>query len=162
MTKLKMVARQIDFNERQGKIMMKKIAGEILASGLGAITKDAKKESKKVGSFFKMILSHPIKVLASFLIAPFLLLRVAFKVENWKRKTIAIIGFLLSIILSYAAATWLGKVVGLWFIATKIGILTALGFLLGTTISVYLSLIFSIIVFNFDGLVKSQNPEIGT
>jgi uncharacterized membrane protein YhiD involved in acid resistance len=42
----------------------------------------------------------------------------------------------------------LGTLVGAAFVASHIGILAGLGFFFGTTVSIYLSVIFSIIVFN--------------
>jgi len=87
-------------------------------------------------------------VLASYIAAPFLVVRVAWKVENPLRRFIAILGLLCALITSYVAATLLGTLVGAVFVASNIGFLTALGFIFGTTISVYLSVIFSIIVFN--------------
>ena len=127
--------------------MFGKAAGEILGRGIEAIT-DLSNEKSKISEIFKKIAAYPFKVLASFLIAPILVVKVAWKVENPARRAIAIVGLLLSLVASYLAATSLGTLVGAVFVATHVGWLVGLGFLFGTTISVYLSVIFSIIVFN--------------
>jgi hypothetical protein len=128
--------------------MFGKAAGEILGRGITAITTDMSREKSKIAEIFKKIAAYPFKVLASYLIAPILVVKVAWKVENPTRRVIAIVGLLLSLLASYIAATLLGTLVGAAFVATHVGILAGLGFLFGTTISVYLSVIFSIIVFN--------------
>jgi len=128
--------------------MLGKVAGEILGRGINAIENDVSNEKSKVKAIFRKIASHPLKVVASFISAPILVIKIAWLVENSIRRVIAVIGLLLSLILSYSAGTFLGSLVGAAFIATIIGILTGLGFLFGTTLSIYLSVIFSIIVFN--------------
>ena len=128
--------------------MLVKVAGDILSRGITAIAKDTQREKSKIGAIFKKIASHPFKVLASFFAAPFLVFRIALLVDNPMRRIIAIIGLLLSLALSYVAATFLGTLVGAVFVASHIGILAGIGFLFGTALSVYLSVIFSIIVFN--------------
>ena len=109
---------------------------------------DLSKEKSKIGIACKSIISHPIKVVASFIAAPFLVFKVACLVKNPIRKIIAILGLLLSAIASYGAATFLGSLVGAAFVATQIGWLAGLGFLFGTTLSIYLSVAFSTLSFN--------------
>ena len=128
--------------------MLGKVAGDILAKGISALAADANNERNKIGVKFKKIASHPLKVMSSFLAAPFLVLKIAMTVKNPTRRVIAIIGLMLSCGLSYVAATFLGTLVGALFVASHIGILAGIGFILGTTLSVYLSVIFLIIVFN--------------
>jgi len=50
--------------------------------------------------------------------------------------------------LAYIAGTFLGSLAGAFFVMTHIGFWVGIGFLIGTTLSVYLSVIFSIIVCN--------------
>lgn len=121
---------------------------DIFTRGVNAITESASKEKSKFGAVLKTIAGHPIKVLASFITAPFLVFKIACKVENQVRRLIAIVGLLLSLALSYIAATFLGTLAGAAFVASHIGVLAAAGFLVGTTLSVCLSVIFSIMVFN--------------
>jgi len=142
--------------------MFGKVAGEILGRGINAIEQDASKQNKKVKAIFKKIASHPFKVVASFIAAPILVIKIAWLVKNPIRRIIAVIGLLLSLFLSYLAGTFLGSVVGAMFIASNIGILAGIGFFIGTTLSIYLSVIFSIIVFNSVSFVflKISSQEI--
>jgi hypothetical protein len=128
--------------------MLGKATIDIFEKGFLALGNDLKKEKSKTIQVTKRIAAYPFKVLASFLAAPFLVFKIALIVKNPIRRTIAIIGLLISIILSYVAATFLGSLVGALFIFTHVGVLAGIGFLLGTTISIYLSVIFSIIVLN--------------
>ena len=123
-------------------------AGEILQRGITAIADNASKEKSKFEAVLKKIAGHPLKVLASFVTAPFLVIKIAWQVKNPIRRTIAIVGLFLSVALSYVAATFIGTLAGAAFVASNIGFLAAIGFLVGTTMSVYLSVIFSILVFN--------------
>jgi len=133
--------------------MLGKAAIELLERGVSAISEDASKEKSKIGSVFKKIVGYPLKVVASFIAAPVLIIKVAWRVENPARRAIAIVGLLISFTLSYIAATVLGSLAGAVFIASNIGMLAGIGFLIGTTLSVYLSVIFSIIVFNAVSLI---------
>jgi len=128
--------------------MFGKVAGEILEKGVNAIADDTSKEKSKFTSVFKKIAGHPFKILASFVAAPFLIIRIAWNVKNPIRRVIAVIGLLLSVIFSYVSATLLGTLAGAAFVASNIGIIAGIGFLVGTSLSIYLSVIFSIIVFN--------------
>jgi hypothetical protein len=123
-------------------------AAEILALGVTALAENASNEKSNIGAVLKKIAGHPLKVLAAFVTAPFLVFKIVWTVKNPIRRTIAIVGLLLSLVLSYVAATLLGTLAGAAFVASHIGILAGIGFLVGTTLSVYLSVIFSIIVFN--------------
>jgi len=142
--------------------MFVKAAGEILERGMTAITDATFEERNKVSAVFRKLVGHPIKVVASFIAAPFLVVKIALKVKNPVRRGIAVIGLLTALAGSYAAATFLGSLAGAAIVASKIGILVALGFLVGTTLSVYLSVIFSIIVFNAIAFVflKMSTQEV--
>lgn len=128
--------------------MFVKAAGDILERGMVAITEAASGERSRFAAVVRKVVGHPIKVIASFFAAPFLVVKIALKVRNPIRRGIAIVGLLLAIAGSYVAATFLGSLAGAALIASKVGIVAALGFLIGTTLSVYLSVIFSILVFN--------------
>lgn len=136
--------------------------GGMFVRGLGAIADDAASGKSKIGIIFKKIASHPIKVLASFLVAPILLIKVAMFVKNPIRRVVACIGLLLSLFIAYAAAHFLGSFVGSIFVATHVGLIAGLGFLIGTTLSVYLSVIFSIAMFNAVSFVflKISSDEV--
>ena len=142
--------------------MIVKTAGDVLTRGITAIIEDVASENSKFKAVFKKVAGHPIKILASFIAAPFLIIKIAWMVNNPIRRIIAIIGLLLSLLLSYAAATLLGTLVGALFVASHIGILTGVGFLFGTTLSIYLSVIFSIIEFNSVSFIflKASSQEV--
>lgn len=128
--------------------MVGKFAAELLVSGIAAIKSQASSEGNKIGLIFKNIVSHPVKVIASFITAPILVFRIASLVENKIRRNLAIAGLLLSLVASYACATFIGTFFGALFVASHIGFLSGVGVLIGLSSSVYLSVIFSIISFN--------------
>ncbi len=128
--------------------MLGKAASFIFERGVSALADTAVGEKNRVTEVFRKIALYPWKILASFFVAPFLIVRIAITVENPIRRVFAVVGLLLSLLLSYIAATLLGSIVGAIFIASHIGIISGIGFLLGTTLSIYLSVIFSIVVFN--------------
>jgi hypothetical protein len=128
--------------------MLGKTALDILERGITALANDATREKSKIGEILKKIAAHPFKVLATFIAAPFLVIKIALIVKNPIRRAISIVGLLISILLSYVAATFLGSLVGALFVASHVGIIAGIGFLFGTALSVYLGVIFSIIVLN--------------
>lgn len=128
--------------------MLGKIAGEIFGRGISALNEQASSEGGKLRAVFKRIARHPVKILASFLSAPFLVARIAWRTKNPVRRFVALIGLLLSLFLAYGAATFLGSLTGALLIASQVGVLVGLGFFVGTTVSIYLSVIFSIFVLN--------------
>lgn len=106
------------------------------------------KEGKNIRSLLKSVLSHPLKLAATFIFAPILLIKVASKVENRGRRIIAYTGLSLSILLSYCAGTFLGTMAGAIFVTTNIGILAGFGFLIGTSFSIFLSVLFCFLILN--------------
>mgnify|MGYP003676782944 CR=1 FL=1 len=142
--------------------MIGKSAAEIFGKGLSGILEDGASEKSKLASIFKRIASYPLKIFAAYLAAPVLLVRMAWGVENPLRRGIAVLGLLLSWFAALAAGTALGTVAGAAFVATNIGYIAAIGFLVGTTFSVYLTVIFSIIIFNAVSFVflKLNTQEI--
>lgn len=128
--------------------MFGNVALEIFGKAITALKDDLSKEKSKIGTVFKQIYGYPIKIIATYIFAPFLMIRMACVVKSLLRRIIAIIGLLLSLVASYGAATFLGTLAGAALVASKIGWLVGAGFFIGTTFSVVLSVIFSIIVFN--------------
>ena len=120
----------------------------VIETMLGAILDDASKEHSRVKVMFKSVLSHPIKMLAAFFSAPFLIIRLAIVVKNPWRRSIAVIGLFLAIMMAYLSGTFLGTFVGAMFVMSGIGFFVGLGFLFGSLMSVFLSLIFSVLVLN--------------
>ena len=74
------------------------------------------------------------------------MVRIALKVNNPIRRVIATIGLLLSVIFAYVAAAFSGSTLAAAFVTSHTGI--PAGFLLGTMLSVYLSVMFSILIFH--------------
>ncbi len=128
--------------------MLGSVALEIFDKATTAMKDDLSREKSKIGTVFKQIYGYPIKIIATYIFAPFLMVRMACIVKSPLRRLIAIVGLLLSLIASYAAATFLGTLAGAAFVASKIGWVVGAGFIIGTTFSVVFSVIFSIIVFN--------------
>ncbi len=109
------------------------------------------------------LLSHPIKLVAAYIFSPILMVKLVVRSSNNPvRRGIAIFGLILALIGSYIAGTLLGGFLGFILIATNVGVLTAIGFIFGTTMSFILSTAFSLIVFNFIAFVflKISKQEV--
>ena len=128
--------------------MLGSAAVDGLLRGLSIISSDSTKGKNKFTEALKFIAAHPIKVLAAYIFAPILIIKIALTVKNPLRRTIAVSGFIIAIILSYTSATFLGSLVGSFFIGTHFGFLAGIGFLFGTAVSVFLSVVFCVFVFN--------------
>jgi len=128
--------------------MIQKSSSLLFEKAFVALQSDLLNEKSKIISIFKKIITHPIKIIAAFIFAPILIVKIAFTVENRIRRWVAIIGLLFSLLCSYFAGTFLGSLVGAAFVTFHVGILTGIGFLFGTMLSIILSVIFSIIVLN--------------
>ena len=120
----------------------------LFAKGIGAMNEDIKQENSRIKSLFKTISRYPIKLIATYLAAPVLIFNIARATKNPLRRRVAILGLSLSIFFAYASATLLGSLIGASLVASSIGYIAALGFLIGSTTSVVLSVMFSILIFN--------------
>jgi len=120
----------------------------LFAIGMEAIAKNRSNGQGALAGAMASIMRYPIKAVAAFLVAPFLVFRVAKFAKNPIRRVIATVGLFLSILLSWAAGTFLGTMAGALFVLSKLGPLIALGFVLGTILSVTLSVAFSMLVLN--------------
>ena len=123
-------------------------AASLFATGLEALMRKRIDGQSSLGVVVKSIWRYPIKMIAAFLVAPFLAFRVAALAKNPVRRLIAGVGFFLSILAAWLAGTFLGTVAGALLIAAKVGMLWGLAFIIGTTLSVVLSVAFSILVMN--------------
>lgn len=123
-------------------------AGLIFLEAFREISQSAVSEQGNLNKIFRKVASHPIKLIAAFFTAPFLILRIAWSVKNPVRRVIAATGLLLAIILAYLAGGFLGSFAGFIFVSLNIGWLAGLGFFFGTALSVFLSVCFSIAVLN--------------
>jgi len=134
---------------------MKEKLALLVMEGFRSIHSDLKQEHSKIRKVFGSILRYPIKVIGLFIFSPILLSIIIFRIAKQKdpgsliRVAIAVFGFVLATVLAYIAGTAIGSLGGALFIASNIGILTGIGFFLGTTISIYLTVAFQILVFNF-------------
>jgi hypothetical protein len=120
----------------------------VIETMLGAVLDDASKEHSRLKIMFKQVASHPIKLVAAFITAPVLILRLAMTVQNPLRRAIAIIGLIVAITFAYLAGTFLGTAAGALFVMSNIGILSGIGFFVGSFLSVFLSLAFSVFILN--------------
>lgn len=119
----------------------------LLQAAFGAVSKDVGNGSS-LSSTIKSVARYPIKTIATFFTAPILILRLALTVKNPIRRLIAVVGLFISILLAYLAGTLLGSFVGAIFVFSHFGPFMALGFLVGSTLSVVLSVAFTLFVFN--------------
>lgn len=119
----------------------------LLSRSIDAIADDASSGKSKIKAITKTIAQYPFKILASFIMAPFLLVRMAWKVKSIPRRIFAIIGIILAVISSYAAGTTVGSITGALFIGSHVSWLVGLGFLIGSTLSIFLSVLFSFTIF---------------
>lgn len=142
--------------------MIKEVASKFLADCVLRTSRDISSENSKIICLAKNIAAYPIKTLATFIFAPFLILRVAAKVKNPIRRSIAIFGVIASVAASYLTATALGTFLGAIFIGSKIGWISTIGFIIGTTVSVYMSVLISVISFNAVSFffLKASSQEI--
>ncbi|UCV07203.1 hypothetical protein [Dechloromonas denitrificans] len=123
-------------------------AAGLIANGLEAITSSKDKNGGALFATLSSVLRYPIKAIAAFILAPFLAFRIAALAKNPIRRLIAGTGLVLAIFLAWAAGTFLGTMIGALFVGSKFGFVVGAGFLLGTAVSVTLSVAFSILVLN--------------
>lgn len=78
----------------------------LVSAGIEALKSRPAKQGA-VGTVFNAIVGYPIKVLAAFITAPFLILRLAARVQNPVRRWIARIGLVSpSSLLTLQAPSW--------------------------------------------------------
>jgi ABC-type Mn2+/Zn2+ transport system permease subunit len=90
----------------------------------------------------------PLKAIGAFLFAPFLVFRVASLATDKRRKWVAAIGLFFATVLSLGAGTFLGSLAGFFLMSSLFGPWIAIGFLVGTTFSVVLTITFQVLVLN--------------
>ncbi len=115
---------------------------------LSSVLDVASKEHNNLKAILKSLWSHPIKLASAFVVAPFLVFRIAQVANNPVRRWVASIGLFIAIILAYVAGTFLGTFAGALIVMSSVGLLAGVGFLIGTTFSVFFSFIFAIVVLN--------------
>jgi len=120
----------------------------LFASALESIPRSASSGNSSFAAVVRSVIRAPLKAIAAFIFAPFLVLRVDAIATDSRRKWIAAIGLFLASILSLAAGTFLGSLAGAFLVNTLFGPLMAIGFLLGTAFSVVLTVTFQVLVLN--------------
>ena len=133
-------------NEKKDDI--KKTASEVLGKTIDSITNDISKEKSKIISFATKLVTYPTKVIASFITAPFLILKITISVKDTKRRAIAATGLAIALFCSYIATSFLGEIGGALLISSTIGVWTGIGFFFGSFFSEIISFIFALIIFN--------------
>lgn len=124
------------------------MTGQLAKACFEAIQSSSEKGSGALSTTISTVVRYPIKALAAFFVAPLLAFRIARIAKNPLRRAVATIGMLIAVLLAWLAGTFLGSLAGAALISSKFGFLVALGFLVGTTLSVVLSVTFSILVLN--------------
>lgn len=131
---------------------MLKSAASFAAMALRA----ALKQKSSGGSAFRTVatsvLRTPVKAVAAFICAPFLALRVALAAKNPVRRAIAGAGLFIAVMAAWFAGTFLGTLAGAALVAAKLGLFWGFAFLISTSISVVLSVTFSLLVLNATAL----------
>lgn len=105
-------------------------------------------ESTKLSDISRSIFQQPVKMIAAFFTAPFLLYKIIQRSDNPRRRTMAKIGLVVGIIGSYLAGTFLGTAAATLLIIAKIGFFTGLAFWIGTSLSVFFTVLFQLFTFN--------------
>ena len=122
-------------------------AAKLFAKAIESLI-NRKEGQSSIGNVIDSIWKQPIKLLAAFFVAPFLVFRVAAYAKNPARRYIAGFGLFVSVLGAWFAGTFIGTAVGALLIAAKVGLLWGIAFIVGTGLSVILSVTFSIIVLN--------------
>lgn len=123
-------------------------AAGVLANAMAALASTNERNGSRIGDLILAIVRYPAKTVAVFLLAHLLVFRIAALAKNPIRRTISGVGLFLAVLLAMCAGTYLGTALGALFTASQFGITTAIGFLIGTSFSVTLSIVFSVIVLN--------------
>lgn len=134
----------------------------IISEAISLIAQQASKESISIRSIIKSILSHPIKMLATFILAPWIMFTIIRKTKNTRRKYISIFGLTLGLVIAYLTSAAFGTFTLALIAFTYIGTLSAIGVLIGTTFSIVFSVALTLLVFNTICLafLKICNSEI--
>lgn len=120
----------------------------LFAAALESLSRKQPGGQTNMISVLKSVAGHPFKLIAAFILAPFLAFRIAANAKNPVRRAIAGVGLFIAMLSGWLAGTLLGTAAGALLIAAKIGLLWGLAFIVGTTLSMVLSVAFSILIVN--------------
>lgn len=128
--------------------MLKTIAAALLTKAVSASSNSIKENKNPLTTTIKAVYRYPLKVFATFLMAPYLAWCVARRASDPARRRIAGIGLFVSILMGWFAGTFIGTMTGSLIVASHFGLFWGLSFLAGTTVSAILSVTFSAITLN--------------
>ena len=119
-------------------------------------------ESRNLSGISTAIFRQPIKVIAAFFVAPFLLFRIIRRAENPRRRAMAKLGLAVGLVGAYLAGTFLGTTAAALLITVKVGLIMGLAFWVGTALSVFLTVLFQLLVFNLItyGFLHMSSEEV--
>jgi hypothetical protein len=120
----------------------------LFSTALGAVAQSRSEGRNSVASVIRTIIRAPLKAIGAFIFAPFLVFCVASLATDKRRKWVAAIGLFAAVLLSLGAGTLLGTLAGAFLVNSLFGPWIAIGFLVGTTFSVVLTLTFQVLVLN--------------
>lgn len=104
--------------------------------------------SSGMGSALRSVGRYPLRAVMAFLAAPFLAFRVARYAKSPLRRLVAGTGLFLSLLAAWFAGTFVGSITAAVLVGAKFGALWGIALLVGMSLSVVLSVSFSLVVFN--------------
>jgi hypothetical protein len=118
------------------------------ATALSNVVASKNEGRSLLGSAIRSISHAPLKAVGAFIFAPFLVFRVVRIASDKRRRWVAAIGLFVAAILAIGAGTLLGSLAGAILMNTLFGPWVAIGFFLGTALSVFFTVIFQILILN--------------
>lgn len=128
--------------------IFKNTAISFLSKALDTSAKSVNSNKNPIITTAKSIYRHPVKLLATYIAAPYLVWCIARRASNPNRKYIAALGLFISVLLAWAAGTFLGTFTGAMLITSGFGAFWGISFFIGTSISAILSVAFSVAALN--------------
>lgn len=128
-------------------MMLKNLAIALLSKTVSASSNSIKEHQNPLTTI-KAVHRYPLKILATFVMAPYLTWSVARRASDPARQRIAGIGLFISVLMSWLAHTLIGSLAGSLIVASHFGSFWGLSFLVGTKISLIIRVAFSLMVFN--------------
>lgn len=124
-------------------------AVDMLSGLFGGTINQIDKEGKNQTTLLKKIAIYPLKLFATFILAPFILIKVIINSNaNIMRKIIAILGLVLAAAATYylttAATILLGSV-----IFNQLGFFSFAGYIVGLIFTSWLNILIQVGIFNF-------------
>jgi len=132
--------------------------GGMLSSGKDELNK----ESEKFTSITKKVLTYPIKLISTFIFAPFLLIKtVLHSNSSLERKLIAIFGLVLAGLATYFFTTFVTISLGA-IIKANLGWFSFIGYGFGVLFTTWVSILIQIGIFNFIStlILKINQQEV--